>query len=99
MNEDYINACEKIYNLLTIFAPHIKIYGGGFRIKALLGRPLKRNELVEIGCVVLDNEELVRKLISFGWDTLEVHANQGYNGTKCALKDFANIDGVLNANN
>jgi hypothetical protein len=76
-----------------------KFMGGGFRIKALSGRPLERSELIELGRVVLDNEELVRKLISLGWDTLEVHANQGYNGAKWALKDFANIGGVLNASN
>jgi len=40
--------------------------------------------------------ELTRKMISLGWDTLEVHANQGYNGAKWALKDYANIGGFLN---
>ncbi len=76
-----------------------KFMGGGFRIKALSGRPLLRNELIEIERVVLDNEELVRKLISLGWDTLEVHANQGFNGTKWALKDYASIGGELNERN
>ena len=70
--------------------------GGGFRIKALSGRILEKSELIEIGRVVLDNETLTRKMISLGWDTLEVHANQGYNGTKWALKDHANIGGFLN---
>jgi hypothetical protein len=73
-----------------------KWMGGGFRIKALTGRQLKQNELIEIGKVVLENEELTRKLISLGWDTLEVHANEGYNGVKWALKDYANIGGFLN---
>ena len=73
-----------------------KWMGGGFRIKALTGRQLKQNELIEIGKVVLENEELTRKLISLGWDTLEVHANEGYNGVKWALKDYANIGGVFN---
>lgn len=73
-----------------------KWMGGGFRIKALSGRTLERRELIEIGRVVLDNEELTRKMISLGWDTLEVHANQGYNGVKWALKDYANIGGFLN---
>ena len=50
-----------------------KWMGGGFRIKALSGRPLEKSELIEIGRVVLDNEELTRKLITLGWDTLEVH--------------------------
>lgn len=73
-----------------------KWLGGGFRIKALSGRSLEKSELIEIGRVVLDNEELTRKMISLGWDTLEVHANQGYNGAKWALKDYANIGGFLN---
>lgn len=73
-----------------------KWLGGGFRIKALSGRPLHKSELIEIGRVVLDNEVLTRKLISLGWDTLEVHANEGYNGAKWALKDHANIGGFLN---
>ena len=73
-----------------------KWMGGGFRIKALSGRPLEKSELIEIGKVVLNNEILTRKMISLGWDTLEVHANQGYNGAKWALKDYANIGGFLN---
>lgn len=73
-----------------------KFMGGGFRIKALSGRPLEKSELIEVGRVVLDNEELVRKLITLGWDTLEVHDNQGFNGCKWALKDHANIGGYLN---
>lgn len=73
-----------------------KWMAGGFRIKALSGRPLEKNELVEIGRVVLDNEELTRKLISLGWDTLEVHSHQGFNGVKWALKDHAKLGGYLN---
>jgi hypothetical protein len=72
-----------------------KFLGGGFRIKALSGTPLKRDEMVEIGRVVLDNKELVRKLISLGWDTLEVHDSSGYNGLKWCLKEHANIGGFL----
>ena len=72
-----------------------KWMSAGFRIKALSGRPLQKSELIEIGRVVLDNEELTRKLIALGWDTLEVHANEGYNGAKWALKNHANIGGFL----
>ena len=70
--------------------------GGGFRIKALSGRELERNELIDIGRVILDNEQLIREMISLGWDTLEVHGNIGKNGSKWALKDFANIGGYIN---
>jgi len=73
-----------------------KFMGGGFRIKALSGRPMEKSELIEVGRVVLDNEELVRKLISLGWDTLEVHDSQGFHGCKWAFKDYANIGGFLN---
>ena len=73
-----------------------KWMSAGFRIKALSGRPLQKSELIEIGRVVLDNEELTRKLIALDWDTLEVHANEGYNGAKWALKNYANIGGFLN---
>jgi len=73
-----------------------KWMAGGFRIKALSGRSLDKSELIEIGRVVLDNEELTRKMISLGWDTLEVHSNKGFNGAKWALKEYANIGGFIN---
>ncbi len=73
-----------------------KFLGGGYRIKALSGRPLKREEMIEIGKIILDNKELVRKLIALGWDTLEVHDNSGFNGCKWPLKDYANIGGYIN---
>jgi len=68
-----------------------KFMAGGFRIKALSGQPLSKSELIEIGKVVLDNEELVRKLISSGWDTLEVHDLKGFHGVKWALKNYAKL--------
>jgi hypothetical protein len=72
-----------------------KWMAGGFRIKALSGRALDKSELNEIGRVVLNNEELTRKMISLGWDTLEVHSNKGFNGIKWALKEHANIGGFI----
>jgi hypothetical protein len=74
-----------------------KFLGGGFRIKALTGTPLSRVEIEELGMVVLENEELVRTLISLGWDTLEIHDSQGLYGLKWALKKYANIGGLLNS--
>lgn len=73
-----------------------KFLGGGFRIKAMTGRPLDRHELIEIGSVILDDDALVRKLVALGWDTLEVHANKGYVGVKWALKNHINLGGYLN---
>jgi hypothetical protein len=72
-----------------------KFMGSGLRIKAMTGTPFNKSELVELGYVILDNVEFVRKLIALGWDTLEVHDSQGVNGLKWALKDYANILGLL----
>jgi len=72
-----------------------KFMGGGFRIKALSGRPMARFELIEVGQIILDNEMLIRKLISLGWDTLEVNDKFGAIGCKWPLKDFAHIGGFL----
>jgi hypothetical protein len=72
-----------------------KFLSGGFRIKALSGRALTRSEMIGLSEVVLDNQELVRKLISLGWDTLEVHDNAGYNGIKWKLTDYSGVSGML----
>ena len=74
-----------------------KFMGGGLRIKAITGKPFTRSELVELGRIILDNEEFVRRLISLGWDTLEVHDSKGHNGLKWALSQYANIGGVIKA--
>lgn len=76
-----------------------KFMAGGFRIKALSGTPLSRREMQEIGHVILGNQNLVRQLVSLGWDTLEVHDNAGYNGLKWKLYDHSGIGGMLNSFN
>lgn len=73
-----------------------KFRSGGFRIKALSGSALKKSEMMEIGKIIIDNEELTRKLIALGWDTLEVHAEGGNKGLKWALKKHAKFGGYLN---
>lgn len=73
-----------------------KFFGSGLRIKALSGRILKRDEISEIGNVLLSNEQFVRKLVSLGWDTLEIHDNLGSTGLKWPLKKYANIGGFIN---
>ena len=73
-----------------------KWMAGGFRVKALSGQPLPKSDLIEIARVVLDNEELVRKLVALGWDTLEVHDNKGFQGVKFPLKEYARSGGFLN---
>lgn len=64
----------------------------GFRIQALSGRPLTKDEMMYIGTVILANRELIRRLIVLGWDTLEVHDDAGYYGCRWKLLDYANID-------
>ena len=64
-----------------------KLYSG-FRIKALSGRALTKEELIEIGHAILENQELIRRLVALGWDTLEVQDIKGFYGVKWALKDL-----------
>ncbi len=63
----------------------------GFRIQALSGRPLSKDEMIIIAKVVLNNIELVRRLVVLGWDTLEVHDNKGLYGCRWKLIDYANL--------
>lgn len=67
----------------------------GFRIQALTGRELSKDEMVFIGQVVLADETLVRRLIVLGWDTLEVHDDQGRYGCRWRLTDYAQIGRFL----
>lgn len=70
-------------------------FNTGFRIQALSGRSLTKDEMVFIGQTVLHDEALVRRLIALGWDTLEVHDDIGIYGCRWKLMDFANIGGLL----
>lgn len=72
-----------------------KFMGGGFRIKVLSGKSLTREEMKEIGNIILSNDTLVRRLISMGWDTLEVHDAVGSYGLRWQLKKYSNIGGML----
>lgn len=67
----------------------------GFRIKALAGRALSKNEMVAIGQVVLTNTDLVRRLISLGFDTLEIHDDTGTYGCRYRLMEYAKMGGLL----
>ena len=42
----------------------------GFRVQALSGRALSKEEMLVIGQVILAYTPLVRNLVSLGWDTL-----------------------------
>lgn len=67
----------------------------GFRIQALSGRALSKDEMIFIGQVVLSNETLVRRLIALGWDTLEIHDDTGVYGCRWRLIDYANMGGLI----
>jgi hypothetical protein len=60
----------------------------GYRIQAFTGRQLSKDELMHIGKVILNDEILVRKLVVLGWDTLELHGDEGTYGCRWQLKDY-----------
>jgi len=67
----------------------------GFRIQALTGRELSREEIIFIGEVILANKTLVRRLVVLGWDTLEIHGDRGHYGCRWNLTEYANIGNLL----
>lgn len=70
-------------------------FNTGFRIQALTGRQLSKNEIMNIGQAIMSNTKLVRRLMVLGWDTLEVHDNGGCYGCRWRLADYANIGLML----
>jgi hypothetical protein len=67
----------------------------GFRIIALSGRELSKSEKMQIGKIIVSNTGLVRKLISLGWDTLEVQDSKGKTGLKWELTKYADLGGFI----
>lgn len=65
-----------------------KWMAGGFRVKVLSGKPMSRKELMEIGEFIIGDDTMVRKLVSNGWDTLELHDTAGNIGLKWQLKKY-----------
>ena len=63
----------------------------GFRIKAFSGRQLTKSEIVSIGETILSDDVLVRRLVVLGWDTLEVHCDEGDYGCRWQIKEFLDI--------
>lgn len=63
----------------------------GFRIQAFTGRVLTKNELINIGEAILNDEVLVRRMVVLGWDTLETHGDVGSYGCRWQLKDFLQL--------
>lgn len=67
----------------------------GFRIQALSGRALSKDEMILIGQVILTDIFWVRKLVSLGWDTLEVHDDTGTYGCRWKLIEYARMGDIF----
>ena len=63
----------------------------GFRVQAFTGRPLSKNDLIQIGAAIMSNSVLVRKLVVLGFDTLEVAGDIGDYGCRWQLKDYMQL--------
>lgn len=69
-----------------------KWLASGFRVKVICGRPLTREEMIFLGNVILEDAQLVRRLVILGWDTLEVHGERSARGYKWKLSDHITIN-------
>ena len=49
----------------------------GFRIRTLSGRPMTSEEVKNCGLAIVSNQELMRKLATLGFDTLEIYDPYG----------------------
>lgn len=59
----------------------------GFRIKVHTSILLTKDEMMDLGRTILSNEQLVRRLVVLGWDTLEVYVANGKFGYKWNLSE------------
>lgn len=62
--------------------------GSGFRIKIHSGHQLAKQEIINIGMTILSNRILVRRMVVLGWDTLQIHCDEGSHGCQWQLHDF-----------
>ncbi len=65
----------------------------GFRIEAMSGRQMTKDEIITLGDTILSDTVLVRRLVANGWDTLEIHSDVGMYGCRWQLKEFIAIGG------
>lgn len=63
----------------------------GFRIQAFNGAQLSKNDIVQIGNVILSDRTLVRKLVVLGFDTLEICGDVGEFGCHWQIRDYIQI--------
>lgn len=76
--------------------PFSRLLFSGFRIQIKGTHLLTKEEILDIGRTILHNQNLVRKMILLGWDTLEILDIVHQRGVKWAFKDFANLNLMLN---
>lgn len=67
-----------------------KFMASGFNIKAFSKTPLNTEQLQSVGKDLIKDEAFIRKLISLGWDTLEVQDVDGNLGCKWELNKYVN---------
>lgn len=75
--------------------PFSKWMYSGFRIKVFTGRLLTKNEMLFIGRTILSNDQLVRRLVVLGWDTLEICGSNTTSGCKWKLADYMETINLL----
>jgi len=63
----------------------------GFRIKTLSGRTMSYDEINALGLVIYTNQELMRKLVTLGFDTLEIYSASGDKVKDWRLTDIMQI--------
>jgi hypothetical protein len=69
-----------------------KTFAGGFRIKAEAGGLLTRDDVKAIGQIILNDQIVVRLMISLGWDTLEVYPSGTSSGMQWKLFNQLSIE-------
>mgnify|MGYP003357454142 CR=1 FL=1 len=67
----------------------------GYRIQALSGRVLAKKELEALGMIILSDTNLIRRLVSLGWDTLEICGDQGRYGLRWRLLNYTQLNKLL----
>lgn len=54
-----------------------QVFYSGFRIRTVSGRFLTREEIEAVGATISSNATLMRKLVTLGFDTLEIYSPEG----------------------
>lgn len=96
MNADNVLALEEIEGEAPSYKHAFSRWMySGFRIKIFTGRLLSKDEMIFIGNTILSNEQLVRRLVVLGWDTLEIHGENATYGCKWKLSDHMETINLL----